>query len=255
MGSNQENSAALRAFRILEILSEAGRPLALAEIVSQLELPKQTVHRLLQQLQDSWLVSRVPGSRYYGCSSRINRFAQNVMMHSGMAAERHAILQDLVDQIGETCNVTMLKGTDVIYLDRVETQWPLRVHLQPGSTVPLHCSSSGKMLLGMLPKARRDKLLTRLSLRSVSKNTITDRAALRREIEESRRRRLAINNEENLAGIVAVAVPVMLDRNRACAAVAVQAPVARMSLEQLSGCVPHLRQAAEALSATFRDQI
>jgi DNA-binding IclR family transcriptional regulator len=251
MESNQANSAALRAFRILEILSESEQPLALADIVARMDLPKQTVHRLLQQLQESWLVSRSLGSRRYECSSRVNRFAQNVMMRSGLAAERHAILRDLVDQIGETCNLTMLNGTNIVYLDRVETQWPLRVHLQPGSTVPLHCTASGKILLGMLPKPRREGLLLRLPLRAVAKNTITDRAILRREIEESRRRRMAINNEENLLGIVAVAVPVMLDRNRACAAVAAQAPVARMPLEQLCSHVPALRRAAEALTDTF----
>lgn len=251
MPSNQANSAALRAFRILELLAESERPLALAEIVEEIELPKQTVHRLLQQLQESCLVNRSLGSRHYEYSPRVNRFAQNVMMHSGLAPERHAILKDLVDHIGETCNLTMLNGTNVVYLDRVETQWPLRVYLQPGSTVPLHCTASGKLLLGMLPKARRDKLLARLPLRAVSPNTITDRGVLRREIEESRRQKLAINNEENLLGIVAVAVPVMLDRNRACAAVAAQAPVVRMPLEQLRSHVPAMRRAAEALASTF----
>lgn len=251
MGSNQANSAALRAFRILEILSESEHPLSLSDIVDKMELPKQTAHRLLQQLQESWLVNRSVGSRHYECSARIARFAQNVMMHSGLAAERHAILKDLVDQIGETCNLTMLNGTNIVYLDRVETQWPLRVHLQSGSTVPLHCTASGKILLGMLPKPRRDKLLLRLPLRAVSENTITDRAALRREVEESRRRKMGINNEENLLGIVAVAVPVMLDRNRACAAIAAQAPVVRMSLDQLCTHVPALRRAAQALTDTF----
>ncbi|MEK7737809.1 MAG: IclR family transcriptional regulator [Pseudomonadota bacterium] len=251
MKSNQANSAAIRAFRILEILAESRRPLSLADIVDAIELPKPTVHRILQQLQESWLIARSVGSRHYECSSRVNRFSLNLMMNSGPAAERHAILRDLVEQIGETCNLTMLNGTEIVYIDRVETQWPLRVHLQPGSTVPLHCTATGKLLLSLLPKGKRDKLLDTLPLRAVAGNTITDRTALRREIEETRRRRIGINNQENLLGIIAVAVPVMLDRNRACAAIAAQAPVVRMSLDQLLGYVPAMRQAAEAIVETF----
>ncbi len=254
MNSNQANSAAIRAFRILEILAEAKRPLSLADIMDVIELPKPTVHRILQQLQESWLIVRSVGSRHYECSSRVNRFSLNLMMNSGPAAERHAILRDLVEQLGETCNLTMLNGTEIVYIDRVETQWPLRVHLQPGSTVPLHCSSTGKLLLSLLPKTKRDRLLKTLPLRGGTENAITDRAVLRREIEATRRRRIGINNQENLQGIIAIAVPVMLDRNRACAAVAAQAPVARMSLDQLLGYVPALRKAAESIVETFARQ-
>jgi len=251
MKSNQANSAAIRAFRILEILAEAKRPLTLADIVDAIELPKPTVHRILQQLQESWLIARSVGSRHYECSNRVNQFSLNLMMHSGPAAERHAILKDLVEQIGETCNLTMLNGTEIVYIDRVETQWPLRVHLQPGSTVPVHCTATGKLLLSLLPKDKRDRLLRTLPLRAGAENAITDRAVLRREIEATRRRRIGINNQENLQGIIAVAVPIMLDRNRACAAIATQAPVVRMSLEQLLDYVPVMHQAADAIRATF----
>lgn len=251
MKSNQSNSAAIRAFRILEILAQARRPLALADIVAAMDLPKPTVHRILQQLQESWLVGRSVGSRHYECSSRVSRFALNLVMNSGPAPERHAILRNLVEQIGETCNLTMLDGTEIVYIDRVETQWPLRVHLQPGSTVPVHCTATGKLLLSLLPKEKRDKLLKTLPLSAGSGNAITDRAVLRREVELTRKRRIGINNQENLQGIISVAVPVMLDRNRACAAIAVQAPVARMSLDQLLGHIPAMREAAEAIEQTF----
>jgi IclR family acetate operon transcriptional repressor len=251
MKAGQENSAALRAFRILESLAESRHPLSLADLVERMELPKQTVHRILRQLQDSWLVTRSLGSRNYECSSRVNRLALNVMLNSGATAVRHAILRDLVDQIGETCNVTMLSGTDIVYVDRVETQWPLRVHLQPGSTVPLHCTSTGKLLLALLPKAQRERLLQSLPLRPMTSHTIADRGALRRDLELTRRRKTGINNEEYLLGIISVAVPVMLDRNRACAAIAVQAPVVRMSLVKLLTYVPVMRDAAQRVASTF----
>jgi DNA-binding IclR family transcriptional regulator len=251
--SNQSNAAAVRAFRILEILSAAGGPMTLADIVAAIELPKKTVHRILKQLETAWLVAREAGSRHYECSSRVRKMAVNVLMQAGPAAARHAILQQLVDQVGQTCNLSMLAGDDIVYLDRIETEWSLRLKLSPGSRVPLHCTASGKLLMSFLPRARREKLLTHLPLRARAENTITDIDALRDELTETRKRRIGINNEEHMQGLLAVAVPVMLNRNRACAAIAVQAPAGRISIDNMLVFLPELRTAAEAMAATFNE--
>ncbi|AOB31512.1 IclR family transcriptional regulator [Bordetella sp. H567] len=249
---NQSNAAAVRAFRVLETLASAGRPLSMTELVDTLGLPKQTVHRILSQLTDAWLVTRGAGDRLYECSSRVRQLAVNVLMHAGPAAARHALLEQLVERIGETCNLTMLSGNDVVYVDRVETRWPLRLHLQPGSHVPLHCSASGKLLLSFLPHERRERILATLPLRAYSERTIVDRERLREELALTRKRRLAVNDQEHLQGLIAIAVPVMLDRTRACAAIAVQAPVGRLTLDDLAAFVPDLRAAAAETAETFR---
>lgn len=250
--SNQSNAAAVRAFRILEILAEAGRPLSMTDLVEIIDLPKQTVHRILAQLMNAWLVTRGAGDRLYECSPRVRTLAVNVLMHAGPAAARHALLEQLVEKIGETCNLTMLSGNDVIYVDRVETEWPLRVHLQPGSHVPLHCSASGKLLLSFLPKQQRERMIDAMPLRAYSARTITDRDALCEELRRTRKNMLAINDGEHLQGLIAIAVPVMLRRNRACAAIAVQAPVGRVTLNDLLAFVPDLRRAAEETAQTFK---
>jgi DNA-binding IclR family transcriptional regulator len=251
MSSNQSNAAAVRAFRVLEVLAAARNPLSLTDLVTALGLPKQTVHRILGQLVDAWLVTRSAGERSYECSARVRRLAVDVLMHTGPAAARHALLEQLARKIGETCNLTMLSGNDVVYVDRVESEWPLRVHLQPGSHVPLHCSASGKLLMSFLPKLQRDRLIDTLPLRAYSERTITDPDALRAELATTRKRRLAINDQEHLQGLIAVAVPVMLKRGRACAAIAIQAPVGRLTLDDLLGFVPELRQIAEKTARTF----
>src|SRR6478736_3611964 len=101
--------ATLRSFAVLESLVAAERPASLTEIVKASALPKPTVYRMLAMLETAGLVARDPG------------------------AARHAILAQLVEQIGETCNFTMLQGGEVMYLDRVEAAWPLRMNLTSGS--------------------------------------------------------------------------------------------------------------------------
>jgi len=252
MESNQSNAAALRAFRVLDCVARRPDGCTGAELVETLALPKQTVHRIVTQLQMAGLLIREPGSRRVQLGAPVSAFAVRALMHGSASRERHAILAGLVADIGETCNLTALAGSDIVYLDRVETQWPLRVLLAPGSHVPLHATASGKLLLAMLPAAQRRRLLQSLPLRPLTPDTIVDPAALARELDETRKRRIGLNRNEHLSGLIGVAVPVMLDRRRAGAAVAVQAPVGRMSLEQLLAHVPRMQQAAEKIAVTLR---
>ena len=251
MESNQSNAAAVRAFRVLEVVGQHPDGCSLAAIVDSVGLPKQTVHRIVGQLQFSGLVMREPGTRRVQLASRVENFALAALMNGPGRSQRHAILRGLVDEIGETCNLAALAGTEIVYLDRVETTWPLRLTLAPGSHVPLHATSSGKLLLSLLPRAQRDRLVEQLTLRSFTESTIVERDSLERELGETRKRRIGINRAEHLRGMFGIAVPVMLDRRRACAAVALQAPEARSSIDELMGHVPRLQAAALQIGRTF----
>lgn len=251
MESNYGNAAAVRAFRVLEVLAQHADGCQLAELVAAVELPKQTVHRLVEQLTLAGLLLREPGTRRLQLARRVERFAVDALMNGPARGERHAILSAVTESTGETCNLTALAGTDIVYLDRVETSWPLRMLLAPGSHVPLHATSSGKLLVSLLPKAQRDRLLAQMTLRGYTETTITDRATLEQELEATRSRRIGINHAEHLRGLYGVAVPVMIDRQRACAAVALQAPAGRMSMDELLAHVPRLREAAVAIGQTL----
>ena len=78
-------------------------------------------------------------------------------MSSGNTGTRH--LQRLVDDLEETCNIGVLDGAEVIYVERVECDWPLRMQLQPGSRVPAYCTGIGKMLLASLDARTRRRLV------------------------------------------------------------------------------------------------
>ncbi len=253
MSSTQSNAAAIRAFRIIEIISEAREPLSLAQIVERIDLPKQTVHRLLKQLEGAWIVTRSSPERHYECSSRVRKMAVNMLMAVGPAAARHAILHQLADAVQETCNLAMSTGDDIVYLDRVEANWPLNTSLSPGSRVPYHCTASGKLLLSFLPKQQRERLLSKLPLRGSTDQTITNLDTLRQELAEIRKKRLSFNNGEFMQGMIAIAVPVMLDSTRACATVAIQSPANRTSVESLQEFLPQLRHAASEIAKTFKE--
>ena len=241
----------LRAFALLEHVAAADGPVALQDLTVEAGLPKPTVYRMLATLEAAGLVTREPDGRRITAGPRLMRFALDVQLSAAVRAPRHAILKRLADELGETVNLTMLDGSEVVYLDRVETAWPLRMTLTPGSHVPLHCTASGKLLLALLPAARRRRLVSELPLTRFTAQTITDARKLEAELSAIRRTGRATDNEEYLAGLVCVAVPVAAADGRTVACVAVHAPVARMRLDRALAHVPALQRAADALGATF----
>ena len=240
----------LRAFALLEHVVHADGAVSLLELTEMAGLPKPTVYRILNVLEGAGLLQREPEGRRVTAGPRLTRFAFDALLSESVRAPRHAILKRLADDVGETVNLTMLDRGEVVYLDRVETAWPLRMTLVPGSRVPLHCTASGKLLLAMLTPVRRKRVIAELTLARFTDNTIVDARRLAVELAAIRKARLATDNEEYLAGLVCVAVPVTA-AGRIVACVAVHAPVARMSLDQALAHLPALRVAAAALGTSF----
>lgn len=242
----------LRLFALLEALCALGRPGTLAELAQATGWPRPSVHRLLAQLEGAGWVAREPDGRRFAPAPRLQALAEAALGASAPQGVRRAVLRQLVADIGESCNLTALSGAEVIYLDREETAFPLRMELRPGTRVPLHCSASGKLFLAHLEAAERTALLASLPLVRYTAHTLTERAALDAELARVRRQGYALDAEEYVEGLVcaAVAVPLAGRRGVRCA-VALQAPVARMSLQQAIAQVPRLQQGAAALARTW----
>lgn len=245
------SSAALRAFTLLELIVAADAAISMADLVERTALPKPTVFRILTLLEAAGLVVREPKGKAFTVGPRLARLGRNIMMNNSVRAQRHAILRRVAEQIGETCNLTMMEDDAVVYVDRVETQFPLKIDFQPGSRVPLHCSASGKLFLSQMPQAKRRAMLETLLLTRYTSNTVTHLDLLEAELDRVAANRVGIDNEEYLAGLICVAVPVTDSRGKIIACLAVQAPAARLSLSRAMEHLPALQRAADAMAVTF----
>lgn len=238
----------MRLFSLLELIATKDHLVSLQGLVEETGLPKPTLHRMLQQLEGAGLLIRQSDGRHYGTGIRLRRLAENLLLNATQHSARHAVLRHLVDELGESCNITALSNHEIVYLDRVETPEPLRFYLRAGSRVPVHCSASGKMIISQMSRAQRHKLLGHAPLRRYTPHTVTDLDALEEEIETIRCNGFATDNEEYLPGLVCVAVLVPTHSGRSNLCVAVQAPVMRLSLDKAHPLLPALRNAAEAIS-------
>ena len=244
-------SSTLRAFAVLEQIATSDDSLTLEELTRLSALPKPTVHRILQLLMRGGLVERQSLDKRYVVGPRVCALALAVQMRSPRRRERRAILARLVETIGETCNFTMLDGSEVVYLERVETSADVRLHMNAGSRVPLHCTASGKLLLSDLKPAQVKRLLGPGPLPRYTDRTITNFAALERELAKIRTSGVGSDVGEYLVGSVCVAVRVRDRQGRMCAAIAVHGPAPRMTLKKGQSFLPALRRAADEIAATL----
>lgn len=246
-GTTLNEGAAGRALRILELVAAHGRAMALSEITDVLKVPKGTAHRLCSQLVSMGFLARDVQERSYGIGRSLRSLALNTFNHRSVQSLRHHILVELVKQVGETCNFTTLDGAEVVYLDRVEAQWPLRLIFDVGSHVPLHCTASGKLLLAHLPTRESARIVPHLKLDAKTPTTITCLLELERECREIRELGYSTDREEFIAGLIAVAVPVRDSHGDVRAVIAMHAPTARMSIERAIELLPFLNQAAREM--------
>lgn len=252
---SETNSAIQKAIAILEAVGSDLRPLAIPDIAAELDLPRQTVHRVVRQLEEIDLLVRDPSRERYTIGPRFRRLAISAISTWQQTGVTHAILQRLVDEVGETCNIGMLDGNEVIYVDRCECDWPLRVQLKAGSHVPVHCTAIGKLLLAYQDGETRRRVISTAGLARYTKNTITDPKALDSALDEICSQGYSINDQEDAVGLIALAVPVFDPQAEVIAGLAVHAPEARLSIADAKKLLPRFQAAAAEISAAwFHDE-
>lgn len=240
-----------RALLLLEIIANADGPLSLNELMAVAGLPKATAHRFVTLLEELGFVRRTLNTKRYEVGHRLTSLAVRVMGHSLRSAPRRAILTALVNEVGETCNLNMVDGLQMIYLDRVESDWPLQYRLEIGSHVPLHCTASGKLFLSLAPASLRQMLYRSGPLERYTPRTITNPAELEIALEKIRKTGVGTDNEEFIEGMTATSVPVRDSKGKICAAVAVHGPISRLPFSRALAVVPALKKAASAIEKTF----
>ncbi|HZH08703.1 MAG TPA: IclR family transcriptional regulator [Lautropia sp.] len=246
-----ENSSTLKAFAVLEILVGNGKPMTLADLIQATGVPKASLYRTLSLFEEARLVIRESNGRAYAPGPRLARFGLEILRHDSVAAARRTLLRRLVTDVGETCNLAMLSKGELVYMDRVEADWPLRLHLPSGGALPVHCSASGKLLLAFKPPSERTQFIESMPLARYTDRTICDRQLLAAELDRIAATGYSLDNEEFVLGVACVAVAVRTREGEVVAAVAVHAATARLPLMRAIEFVPTLNKAAEAIARTF----
>ena len=250
-GDIEQPEASLRSFRLLLILEEVvkvGVPVTPTEINRSIGLPKQTLYRMFAALEAQGFLQREHDGRSYVPGLRTRSMAIKTISSPGSRDARLAVMSRLAEDIGETCNLSIPDRNGMIYADRIETEWPLRIQLPVGTKVPLHCTASGKLYLSTLPKAQLDRLLNNTRFEKRTSKTLTTKEALSDAIDQIRVRGFSEDNEEFIEGMIALAVPIKGRDGRFVSALAFHAPTPRMPFAAAHQHLDRLREAADELA-------
>lgn len=236
-----------RTLAVLEELCRAGAPLRLVELSARVGLHKSTVYRLLATLQARGYVEQDPHSGRYGVGVRLLEVGGAALDSTPLISASRPCLQSLVEQTGETVNLAVLQGSEVLFLEKLEPEYAPGAGAPAGRRRPAHCTAAGKVLLAHLQE--QAALLVQGPLPRFTPNTITRPEDLRDHLARVAQLGYAVDEEEQMPGARCVAAPVWGHSGRVLAAISVSGCALRLSRERLAELVPLVQEAARHISA------
>ena len=228
-----------RAFAVLDLLGESDTPLGLAQVASSLQLHKSTAHRFLMVLERHHMVERT-GTGKFRLGLRLFDFGNRAIEQYDLRDRAQPHLRRLVAETEETAHLCILEQARVIYIDKIEPARSVRMITRIGSSNPVHCTSVGKAILAFLPEDRIEDVIRRTRFERFTHRTIATPEALRAEIEKTKRRGYAVDDEELEEGLRCIAVPLLDGQRQPVAAVSVSGPSFRVTAQKLPSIANHL---------------
>jgi IclR family acetate operon transcriptional repressor len=232
---------------LLLALGEYPQGVGVSDLARDVGLSVSTVHRLLGTMVERKFASFNPSRRLYYLGLEVFELSHKVSLVHALSEVALPVMRRLSEATGEPSMLSVLQGEELIYLERVDGWRGVQIRGTVGERGPLHATSMGKVLLAFLPETEREEIMGQLTLEKLTLNTITDLPRLRDEVRKVRENGFAIADEEREEEIRAIAVPVINSRGNAAAAICIAAPAYRVSLKDLEGFLPQLRDAAREI--------
>ena len=240
-----------RGLDILELFASEAPELSQTEISSALRLPLPTVHRLTAVLAERGFLDRDPRTRRYRLGLEVARFLPPLLSGLRLPDLARPHVAELAEETGETVNLAALQDGDVVYLLSESGTRLLGTHTPVGTRLPAHCTALGKCLLAQLPGETARDAAGPEPYEERTPSTATTWAALRVQLERTRRDGVAQSWEEYEIGLAALAVPVAWLDGPGSAALNVSLPTSRATRAFRAELVARLRASAARIEANL----
>ena len=239
-----------RGLQILELLAGQHRRWSTSEISRKLKIPKSSSSYLLHTLHARGYLRREDDGGY--------RFSMKMLalgslgLHGIQVREvALPILRRVVEETGITGHVAVLDGLGAVYIERVPSPGFIQIDTWVGRRMPLHSSSSGKVLLAYSPPQRAEALLETMELTRSTPKTIVVLPKLRQELKKIRDCGYAFDNEENTAGVRCVAAPVFDRSGAIAAALSLTGPAQQLPDDRLPKIAEKAKDAARQMTSAL----
>lgn len=242
-----------KAMDVLEAIGSAPEGLSQAQLAECVSLPRTTLYRIIASLVARGMIRRDPLHKVYRLGFRYLELVRNAYLMPDLVAAASFELRALRDLTGETSYLAVLDGNQVMSLERCDGAHTKRSAAALGRSKPVYCTGQGKAILAAMDQAGREAIIKGLTLTPLTELTITDRRRLNTELQITRARGYAIDDEEIVMGVRCVAAAIRDNAGQVRGALSVAGPAYRLTLERLELLGPELADAARRVGAQLSE--
>lgn len=247
-----------KAFAVLRAFGQGADELTISEIAVRTDLDRGTSFRLLHTLRDLGYIAAVPGSKRFRLTLKCLELGYTALAHSDLKVLSRPLLAELASDLADAASLGMLDGTDVVYVERVQSGMARNMDRRVGGRTGIYAAALGQAILAFDTPEHQRAVLERTDRVRLSERTVTDVDQLMARLAEIRTRGWALSDGENAYGLRTVAAPVFDTRGQAVAAVSATVRAERYTLDAfVAAAVPRVlavaRQLTDAVRLSFGD--
>jgi len=226
------SSSVKRTFMLLELLGNADQSLGVSALAQQSQLPLGTVHRLLNTQKQLGYVEQDAETHKYTLGLRFLNLRGAIINQLNLAAVAMPVMKELMQRVNETVHLAVFNEGEIVYIERVEGLNTQGMYTRIGKRAPAHCTALGKTLLAHMPCEIVTDVLARHGMRRMTAKTIVTPQALEQDLERTRQRGFAVDDEEIEDGIRCIAAPIRDYTDAVCAAISISGPKTRVRADR-----------------------
>lgn len=236
-----------KAIKLLDCFWEAGGSLSLTELVQRTGWAKSTVHGLLASMVESAVVEQDKADGRYRLGYHLFELGSTVASSWDVVGVVRPHLEQIAETVGESAYLARLSGDELILVECVEPHNGFRVSSEPGSRIPLHCSSQGKCILAAMPEEQAKELLRRKGMPAMTNSTITTWEGISSQLALTRELGYSVERGEYRVGLQSVGAPIYTSTGKCIYAIGVVG-IQSSQIGADRGAIQAVKQAAEAAS-------
>ncbi len=240
----------VRFFSIINVLEETHEA-RLKEIAERLSLDRSTVYRFLSTGRKHGYIQKDEKTNRYRLGYRFLILSATISKRLDIRNIAHQHLVELEEYTGETIHLTTFDGKNVVYIDKIERERPVRMYSRIGNIAPMHCTAVGKAVLAYQPDADLEKIIDLDNLKRYTPNTIADKESLLRELKKIRETGYAVDRQEHEDEICCIASPIWNSSGSVHLAISISAISSRTKMKDLLAFVPVLKQKGMLISRSL----
>ncbi len=247
MNKSSNMSSVENALKILESFTIDKSEKRVTELSNELDIGKSSVSRILKTLQSRAYVKKDPETQKYSLGTKILTLYSSLMSEMEVVKEAHPILEQLAKETKESVQLAELEGSNVIYMEQIKSSFPIQIFAHIGRINPIHCTSSGKLLLAYQEIETIEDILN-IDLKKYTSSTTTNKLTLKKQLLEIKSLGYCYIENEFIDGIVSIAAPIYDYNNKVIAAVSLVGPIQRINGDKVKPYINKVLQAAKKIS-------